>query len=326
MTGMKVSRLVIGAMSASLAIAAIATPSYAQYPQRPIKAIVPFAPGGANDTMARVIAPQLATALGQPVVIENKPGAAGNIGIEATAKAAPDGYTIIFSATASTQNPALFRKLPYDPIKDIQPVAELGYGPYAIVVNPKVPAKNLVEFMDHARKNPGKLNGAAGGIGTWLSIELFQIKQNLKVEIIPYNGTGPAATAVLSGEADFAIMDTSAMVQYLKSGRIRALAVASDKRLASMPDVPTTKEAGAADYLSGTTFGVYTAAGTPRDVVEKLNAALNKIVVIPAVVEQLTILGVNPSQKSVDEFTRQYQDEIALWKDIVAKAKIPMMD
>ena len=298
----------------------------AVYPERVIRAIVPFAAGGANDTVARVIGPQLANALGQPVIIDNRPGAAGNIGIDITAKSAPDGYTIIFSASASTQNPALFRKLPYDPIKDIQPIAELGYGPYAIVTNSALPVKNLKELIDYARANPGKLNGAAGGIGTRLSIELFQIKQNLKVEIIPYNGTGPATLAVLSGESDFAIMDTSALIQHLKGDRMRAIAVASGKRLASIPDVLTTIEAGLPDYQTGTTFGVYAAAGTPEPIVKRLHDELNKIVLLPAIAEQFKTLGINASQKTTEQFSEDYRKEIAIWKEIVEKAKIPPVD
>ena len=298
----------------------------AVYPERVIRAIVPFAAGGANDTVARVIGPQLANALGQPVIIDNRPGAAGNIGIDITAKSAPDGYTIIFSASASTQNPALFRKLPYDPIKDIQPIAELGYGPYAIVTNSALPVKNLKELIDYARANPGKLNGAAGGIGTRLSIELFQIKQNLKVEIIPYNGTGPATLAVLSGESDFAIMDTSALIQHLKGDRMRAIAVASGKRLASIPDVLTTIEAGLPDYQTGTTFGVYAAAGTPEPIVKRLHDELNKIVLLPAIAEQFKTLGINASQKTTEQFSEDYRKEIAIWKEIVEKVKIPPVD
>jgi tripartite-type tricarboxylate transporter receptor subunit TctC len=323
-TNLAVSRKLIS-ISFTMLLAAT-HPALAVYPERVIRAIVPFAAGGANDTVARVIGPQLANALGQPVVIDNRPGAAGNIGIDITAKSAPDGYTIIFSASASTQNPALFRKLPYDPIKDIQPIAELGYGPYAIVTNSALPVKSLKELIDYARANPGKLNGAAGGIGTRLSIELFQIKQNLKVEIIPYNGTGPATLAVLSGESDFAIMDTSALIQHLKGDRMRAIAVASGKRLASIPDVLTTIEAGLPDYQTGTTFGVYAAAGTPEPIVKRLHDELNKIVLLPAIAEQFKTLGINASQKTTEQFSEDYRKEIAIWKEIVEKAKIPPVD
>src|SRR5690349_2055379 len=156
----------------------------AEYPERLIRAIVPFAPGGSNDGMARLISPELAKALGQQVIVENRPGAAGNIGIDVVAKSQPNGYTIVFSATASTQNPALFRRMPFDPLRDIQPVAEIGQAPYVFLVNPSVPARTVRELVELARRNPGKLNASSGGIGTRLSSELFQIQNKLKIEII----------------------------------------------------------------------------------------------------------------------------------------------
>ncbi len=303
-----------------------ALPIQAEYPERPIRAIVPFAPGGANDVMARLLSPELTKALGQPVVIENKPGAAGNIGLDYVAKSKPDGYTLLFSATASTQNPALYRKLPFDPVKDLQPVAEIGQAPYVILVHPKIAASNALELIELARKNPGKLNAAAGGLGTRLSVELFRIRNKLSLEIIPYQGTGQAAIAVLKGEADFAIMDTSAYTGYLNAGSVKAFAVAGDKRLHSLPDVPTAKEAGLGDYLAGTIFGLYVAAGTPPNIVQKLNTTVNRIIASPAMLDKLRQLGAEPNPKSVEEFTGLIHREIALWKTIARQANIPYMD
>ena len=311
----------------ALAAVLVASTAMAQYPDRPIRGIVPFAPGGANDVMARVISPQITKLLGQPVIIDNRPGALGHIGIEATAKSKPDGYTILFSATASTVLPAMSKAMRYDPIKDIQPVAEIGQGPYVVVVNPKVPATSLRELIEYARKNPGKLNGGAGGAaGTRLAIELMKIQNNIQLEIIMYNGNGPTATALLKGEVDFATMDTSAFVGYLASGRIKAFAVAGEKRLPSLPDVPTTAEAGFPDFRAGAIFGVYVAAGTPAPIVQKLNETINAIIVIPEIVEQLRKLGSEPNPKSVEVFTQLIRREIQTWKDVVAKAKIPLDD
>ena len=307
----------------------LAMPSFtadAQYPERLIRAIVPFAPGGSNDGMARLISPELSKALGQPVIVENRPGAAGNIGIDAVAKSPPNGYTILYSATASTQNPAIYRKLPYDPLRDIQPVAEIGQAPYVVLVNPRVPAKNVQELINLARKHPGKLNAAAGGIGTRLSSELFQIQNKLKLEIIPYNGTGPAALAVLTGESDFGIMDASPLHGQIAAGRIRALAVAGEKRLSSFPNIPTMAEAGFPDYKSSALFGVYVAAGTPMDIVHKLNATINKIISTPAMAQRLRELGAEPNPKSVDAFSALYRAEIEKWKTIVRQANIPQID
>jgi tripartite-type tricarboxylate transporter receptor subunit TctC len=300
--------------------------AWAHYPERVIRAIVPFAPGGSNDGMARLVSPEIAKTLGQQVIVENRPGAAGNIGIDAVAKSPPNGYTILYSATASTQNPALFRKLPYDPLRDIQPVAEVGQAPYVFLVNPRVPARNVQDLIDVARKNPGKLNASSGGIGTRLASELFQIQNKLKLEIIPYNGAGLAALAVMTGEADFAIMDASPVLGQISAGKIRALAIAGEKRLKSLSNVPTTAEAGFPGYKSGTIFGVYVAAGTPADIVQKLNATINKIISAPAMAERLRELGAEANPKSVEEFSALYRKEIEKWKAIVKQANIPTVD
>jgi tripartite-type tricarboxylate transporter receptor subunit TctC len=300
--------------------------AWAQYPERAIRAIVPFAPGGSNDGMARLISPEIARALGQQVIVENRPGAAGNIGIDAVAKSPPNGYTILYSATASTQNPALFRKLPYDPLRDIQPVAEVGQAPYVFLVNPRVPARNVQDLVDVARKNPGKLNASSGGIGTRLASELFQIQNKLTLEIIPYNGAGLAALAVMTGEPDFAIIDASPVLGQIAAGKIRALAVAGEKRVKSLPNVPTTTEAGFPGYKSGTIFGVYVAAGTSADTVQKLNTTINKIISVPSMAERLRALGAEANPKSVEEFSALYRKEIEKWKAIVKQANIPTVD
>jgi tripartite-type tricarboxylate transporter receptor subunit TctC len=298
----------------------------AQYPDRLIRAIVPFAAGGSNDTMARAIAPELSKALGQQVIVENRPGAAGNIGIDFVAKSVPNGHTLLFSATASTQNPALFRKLPYDPLRDIQPVAEIGQAPYVFLLNPAVPARSVQELINLARKHPGKLNAASGGIGTRLSSELFQIQNKLKLEIIPYQGSGQAALAVMTGEADFVVMETSPIQGQLAAGKLRALAVAGEKRLKSFPNLPTTAEAGFPNYRAGAIFGLYVAGGTPSDIVQKLNATINKIIGAPTFAARLLDLGVETNPKSVEEFSGLYRKEIEKWKTIVKQANIPPID
>lgn len=304
----------------------LSSPVQAEYPEKPIRAIVPFAPGGANDVMGRLMSPEISKLLGQPVIVENKPGAGGNIGLDFVAKSKPDGYTLLYSATASTQNPALYRNLPFDPIKDLVPTAEIGQAPYVIMVNPKLPLKTAMDLVEYARKNPGKLNAASGGLGTQLSVEMFRIKNKLSMEIIPYPGTGPAAVAVRQGIADFAIMDTSAYTGFLAAGQVKALAVAGDKRMSSLPDVPTAREAGLGDYLAGTIFGMYVAGGTSNDIVQKLNTTVNRIISNPETVERLRRLGAEPNPKSVDEFTKLIHSEIALWKTIVKQANIPYVD
>jgi tripartite-type tricarboxylate transporter receptor subunit TctC len=303
-----------------------ANPARAQYPERLIRAIVPFSTGGTNDITARMIAPYLSKALGQSVVIENRPGAAGNIGIEAVAKSAPDGYTILFSATASTQNPALFRNLRFDPINDIQPVAAIAEYPYAIVVNAHLPVKNVRDLIALAQKNPASLNASAGGIGTRLSVEFFRIRHNIRIEVVTYSGAGQAALAVATGETQLAIMDTTPFQPFLASGRVRLLAVASDRRLPNFPDTPTAVEAGLPGFKAGATAAVYVAGKTPASIVQTLNTAINNVISLPDVKEQLRKQGGSSEPTSVADLTQWYRREIQVWKDIVARAKIPPVD
>ncbi len=310
----------------SLVALSTADPVRAQYPERLIRAIVPFSTGGTNDITARMISPHLSKALGQSVVVENRPGAAGNIGIEAVAKSAPDGYTILFSATASTQNPALFRNLRFDPLTDIQPVAAIAEYPYALVVTTQLPVKNLRELIALAQKNPASLNASAGGIGTRLSVELFKIRHNLRIEVVTYSGAGQAALAVATGETQLAIMDSTPFQPFLASGRVRLLAVASERRLPSFPDTPTTAEAGLPGFIAGATAAIYVAGKTPAGIVQTLNSAINTVIALPEVKEQLRKQGGNSVPMSVSELTQWYRREIQVWKDIVTRAKIPPVD
>jgi tripartite-type tricarboxylate transporter receptor subunit TctC len=301
----------------------------ADYPERLLRAIVPFSTGGTNDINARMIAPHLAKALGQQVVVENRPGAAGNIGIEVAAKSAPDGYTLLFSATASTQNPALFRNLRFDPLTDIQPVAAIAEYPYAIVVNAHLPVKNLRELItlaQNAGKNSAQLNASAGGIGTRLSVELFRIRNQIRVEVITYSGTGQAALALATGETQMAIMDTTPYAPFLASNRVRVLAVASARRMPTFPDTPTTAEAGLPGFIAGATAGVYVQGKTPGNIVQTLNSTINKVTAQPEMKEQLRKQGGIAEALSVNDFTQWYRREIQTWKDIVARAKIPPVD
>lgn len=298
----------------------------AEYPERQLAAIVPFAAGASNDVIARRITPHLAKALGQQIIIENRPGADGRIGIEVVAKAAPDGYTILFSGGAVALIPALRKNVAWDPVRQIQPVAELGTIPYVIAVNPNVPAHSLSALIKLATAHPGKLNGSAGGNSSEMAIALFRIKTGTRMEIIPYKGTGHAALAVATGEADFAIMDASAWLPFIPAKRVRALAVMGTKRVAILPDVPTTQEAGLPDFTSGAQFGVYTTGGTPAAVVRRLNAEINRIVATPDMTKSFLAIGLEPANKTVEDYTRLYLADLAMWKDVVTRAKIPMTD
>ena len=300
--------------------------AHAQYPERAIIAVVPFAAGSSNDTIARRVSPRLAKALGQQVIIENRPGADGRIGIEVVAKAQPDAYTILFSGGAVALIPALRKHVAWDPIKHIQPVAELGTIPYAIAVNPNVPAQDVASFIKLAQAQPGKLNGSAGGNSSEMAIALFRIKTATRMEIIPYKGTGQAALAVATGEADFAIMDASAWLPFTQSKKVRVLAVMGEKRSPALPGVPTMHEAGYAGHVSGAQFGVYTTGGAPMAAVRRLNASINRIVALPEVSKSFIAIGMEPGSKSVEAYTQLYHADLAMWKDVVARAKIAMTD
>lgn len=313
---------ILGLLAACLA----AAPAMAEFPEQPIRIIVPFAPGGANDIMARITAPNLSKAVGQPVIVDNRPGAGGNIGAGAVVKAPADGYTLLFTAGGATQNPALYRKLVYDPIKDLTPVAVLGFGPHIFVVNAKLPFKSIKDVVDYARKNPGKLNAAAGGATTRLESEMFQLQNKVKVEIIPYKGTGEASTAVLTGEADFVIMDTSPVIGHIKAGKLRGIAMIGDERHPALPDIPTAKEQGYPDFLGGITFGAYVNARTPRDIQQKLNTTLNKVMLSPEMKKWFDKVGAKAVNMSLDEARAWYLKEIKAWKEVVAKAGIKPLD
>jgi len=318
------------AVPASVALLASITLPFeraaAEYPERSLVAIVPFAAGASNDVMARRISPHLAKALGQQIIVENKPGADGRIGIEALAKAVPDGYTILFSAGAVALIPALRRNVGWDPVRQIQPVAELGTSPYVITVNSNVPAHSIQALVNLAKKYPGKLNGAAGGNSTEMAIAFFRIRTGVRLETIPYKGTGQAALAVAAGEADFAILDASAWLPMLAAKRVRALAVTGPQRISTLPDVPTTQEAGLPGFTLGAQFGVFTTGGTPAGVVRRLNAEINRIVAMPEITKSFIEVGLEPANTTVENFTRQYLADLAKWKDVVARAKIPMTD
>jgi tripartite-type tricarboxylate transporter receptor subunit TctC len=312
-------------MLAALALLAFASTSRADYPERVIRGVVPFPAGGGTDVFARLVAERAGKILGQPIVIENRAGAEGNIGMDMVAKAPADGYTVLFNSSAATVNPAMYRKLPFDPVRDLVPVAVLCEYPNLVVVNAeKVPAKSLREFMDLLRRNPGKFNAAAGG--TRIVYELFRLQQNVDVLIVPYKGASDAITALLAGDAHFMIVNAPGLTQHIASGKLRALAITADKRQADFPDVPTTAEAGMPEFTYGSFFGAYVRAGTPPDVVRKLNTAFNTVSAMPEVVERFRTLGATATQKTPEEAGKQYLGDIARIKDIVQKAGIPQVD
>lgn len=309
---------------AAAALAALSTAAAADYPDHVIKAIVPFPAGGGTDSFARLVSSSLSKVLGQSVIVENKGGAEGNIGMDFVAKAPPDGYTLLFNSSAATVNPAMYATLPFDPLKDLVPVAVLCEYYNLIVVNAeKVPAKTLAEFMELLRRNPGKYNAAAGG--TRIVYEMFRLQQNVDILIVPYRGASDAITAMLSGVADFMIVNAPGLTQHIASGKLRALAVTAPARQPEFPGVPTTAEAGMPEFVYSTYFGAYVRSGTPPAIVQKLNGALNQVTAMPEVAQQFRTLGAAAVQKSVEDAAAQYTREIARMKDVVTRAKIPLI-
>jgi len=297
----------------------------AEFPERPIKIIIPYLPGGGTDIVARLLGPKLTEALKQPVIVENKPGAGGMIAVESMTKAPPDGYTMLIDSPGISMNPSLYRKVLYDP-KALQPVAQVISYPQVIVVNPKVPVRNIKEFIAFAKDKPGQLNVATAGASSQLAGELFRLLANINFTFIPYKGSSPATTSVVSGDTDVMFSDIPSVAQHVNSGRVRLIAVSGDKRSPMMPDAPTAAEAGMPEYVIVFWYGIFVPAGTPADIVVKLNAALNRAVMQPDVVARLTALGVEPVNKSVESFSLFFWEELARWKDVVTRAKVPLND
>jgi len=312
-------------LAAAFAAALLLAPALAQYPDRPIKAVVPFPAGGGTDVFARLVSERLGKALGQPIVIENRGGADGNIGMEFAARAAPDGYTLLFNSSAATVNPVMYQKLRFDPARELKPVAVLCEYYNLIVVNAeKVPATTLGELIALMKASPGKYNFASNGAR--LGIELFKLDAGVDVTIVPYRGAADAITGLLRGDADFMIVNAPGLLQHIASGKLRALAFTGPHRDPDLPDVPTTAEAGLPQYTYSSFFAAYVPAATSVEVAAKLNAAFNAITAMPEVIAQFRVQGATATQSTPEDAVRKYQGDIARYRDIVVKAKIPPAD
>src|SRR5216683_1173532 len=296
----------------------------AGYPERPIKIIVPFAPAGPTDIMARILSQHLGDALGGTVVVENKPGAGGNIGIGTTAGAEPDGYTLLITSSAYVVNPGLYAKIPYDPYKDFAPIAELGTSPNVILVDPKLGVNSIADLIKRAKANPNELNYASPGIGTTphLSGELLKIVCGIEMTHVPYSGAGPAIQAVLSGTTQVACAALPPAHPHIESGALKALAVTGAHRWFDLPDVPTMVELGYRDFISDTFQGFLAPAKTPPAIVDLLSTKSIEILKTPAIAEQLRNNGFEVIANGPDGMRKRIADEVPKWRDIVAKAGI----
>ncbi|HZN29198.1 MAG TPA: tripartite tricarboxylate transporter substrate binding protein [Xanthobacteraceae bacterium] len=300
--------------------------SWAQYPERPIRLILPFPAGGAVDHVARLVTARMADDLGRPFVIENKAGAGGVIATDATAKAAPDGYTLLLTTPNHTINAALNPKLSYDTEKDLLPVSIVAEVPELLVSHPAAPFENFSGFVDYAKKNPGKLNYSSAGNGTLphVTMELLLRRTGIEVAHIPYRGAAPAMTDLLAGQVQLK-MDTYATAnQHVAQGKLNALAFASRERSALMPNVPTVAEMGLPGYEGILWIGIVAPAATPRPVVEKLAAAAQRAVRIPELAERLKRDGVEPVGGTPEAFAALIAKEIVQWRNLAQSAKITL--
>ena len=308
----------------ALALACVPAGALAQtWPSKPIKYVVPFAPGGTTDILARTVGDKLSIALGQPVVVENKPGAGGGVGADFTAKAAPDGYTIM-GGTISTHaiNASLYSNLPYDPIKDFAAITMIARVPNLLVINPAIPAKNVSELIALMKANPGKYTFASSGNGTsqHLSGELFKSTAGVDMQHIPYKGSPPALQDVVGGQVSMTFDNITTAWPLAKAGKLRALAVTTAKRSSVAPEVPTLAESGLPGFEIGSWQGVFAPAGTPPEIVKRLNAEIVKILNMPEVREKLIALGAEPVGDTPEQFSAYVKGEVVKWSDIVKKS------
>ena len=321
------TRASAAAIAAAVLIFSV-TPAAAQtYPSRPIRMIVPFAPGGNVDINARAVAPGLGQLLGQQVIVDNRAGAGGTIGTDTVAKSAPDGYTLLMaSSSIMTNGPAVYPKLPYDIVRDFAPVGRVAVVPLVIIVHPSLPARNTGELIAIAKAQDGKLVFANAGVGTTnhLIAELLMIRTGARMTLIPYKGSAPALIDLVAGHVYGHVDQISSALPYIKASRIRAIAVTTAKRAMALPEVPTLAESGVPGFDASTVTGILAPARMPRDVVQKLNIALGQVLAQAAVKERFAAVGAEVQPSSSDELAAWIRDDLAVWVNVVKQAGIKL--
>jgi tripartite-type tricarboxylate transporter receptor subunit TctC len=325
MHAMKWNRTALVSLCAALAGFAADAPAQAPWPSKAVTYVVPFAPGGNTDTLARLLGKDLSVALGQPVVIENKPGAGGNIGSEYVAKAAPDGYTILGGTISSHSiNPSVYPKMPYDAVKSFEPVIMIGRSPLVLVVGAGTPYKTFNDLVSAAKAKPGGLTYATAGNGTspHLAAELLKGLTKIDISHVPYKGSGPALNDVLAGHVPMMFDTTLVVGQQVKAGKLRALMVAAPKRLEGLPDVPTAAEVGVKGFEVSSWQAIFAPAGTPKPIVQRLNSEIARILKSPEVKARLDTLAVEPDGGPPDSLANFQKAEIARWAKVVKEAGI----
>lgn len=314
-----------GALVLAAAASGGALAADASYPSRPIRMIVAFAPGGGTDIIGRIVAQGIGAALGQQVVVENRPGAGGNIGTELAARAAPDGYTLITSGTGTHAiNPSLYARIPYDAIKDFTPVSLVASTPYLMVVHPSVPVKSVREFVALAKSKPGSINMASSGNGGMphLAGELFQLMADVRLTHVPYKGTGAVFADLIGGQVQVLFGDIVATSPHVKSGKLRALGITSPERSENLPEFPTIAESGVPGYDAVGWFGVFAPAGTPPGIVRRLNAAIRDHVQQAEVKARLSSLGADVVASTPEDFAEKQRADLERWAKVIKAANV----
>ena len=317
-------RLILTGVIGLAAGAASAQPAV-RFPERPVRMVVPFAPGGSTDIFARLVAAKMSEDLGQQIVVDNKPGAGGNIGAEAVARSAPDGYTLLVGTPGPlTINPNLMKSMPYDPARDLMGVGQIVNVQSVLIVNPATGIVSVHELIDRARAQPGKLSYASPGLGSSpnLAMELFAAQAGIRIESIQYKSDSQALTDVMSGQVPIMIANIAGVLPHIRSGKLRALAVAGPRRSALLPDVPTVSEAGLAGYAVTGWAALLAPAGTPAPVIEQLNRALNKALAAPDVVAKIEQQSAEPAPVSPKAFDAFMADERTRWAEVIKRTGI----
>lgn len=310
-----------------LALAALAVPAAAAdtFPTRPVRLVVPYAPGGNVDISARIIAAPLGELLGQTIVVDNRPGAGGNLGASLVAKATPDGYTLLVGSSGPLSvNPVIFKNLPYDSLKDFAPISTVQAVPLVVLASPKSGFNSIADLVAAAKARPGKVTMASAGAGTTnhFAIELFASMAGVQVLHVPYKGSGPALSELLGGQVETMVDQLAASIGYVKDGRLKVLAVTTPQRAAALSNVPTLDELGYKGYHAATLLGLLAPAGTPKPVIAKLNNAMRKVMDNAAVSARFRGLGANPGASSPEEFSARIRDELQQWQTLVKKLNL----
>lgn len=309
---------------AAAILCALGSLAHAQnYPTKTVRIIVPFAPGGGSDFIARAVAPSLSKAMGQQFVVDNRPGAGSTLGSEIALKSPADGYTLLLISGSYTTSPSLYKNLKYDPLNDMASVIQTENGPYVVTVHPSLPAKNVKELVAIAKSKPTQLNYASTGNGgiTHLSAELFAMRTGIKITHIPYKGTGPGVIDTIAGNTQMMIAAVSAVIGHMQNGRLRGLAVSSPKRLPALPDLPTVMESGY-KYQVNNWHGIIAPKGTPKAVIDKLNSEVNKAIKDPDFAKRIAQDGLEPAGGTPEEFYALLKREVVEWGDVVKAANV----